>query len=245
MRALLLLGLLSLSPATRAGGPEVAAAAQPAVPEWPSPNRVWNAADYQAVAARMAAVPLDEWPRAGSPLFDRLCAAENVAMRIDPMLDLSRVLELGGASVEVLKQYIAGVMKGVDMGPEILGLTGFQMRWAVAQWETMDAFLAAQPPEFREDEGTKQALVQTRTGTATMISGGMTQLENHASFEPGAMLGFARIMAEVTPVLLPRLDATTQQETLRRLDALQAGLPDGPLKSAVGDAARDGRAALP
>lgn len=199
----------------------------------PAAGRTWSGVDYEAYASAVEALPFDRLPRVDSPLFQREVAQRNLSVTGPPDTMIGEVVRIGAAHNRVLQRYLAELAGGAPLLPEFLEQMGFSLRWGVREWEVMESFLATLPPEVRAEPVRQSGVAEVRSGTATMLAGALTVLEEPTSWSDPAMATFARELATTVPALLPRLGEPERAEIQRRVDKLVAAVPAGALKQAL------------
>jgi hypothetical protein len=233
-------------PAEQQGGQKSNAPADPKAPRDESltseeyirlglaaPDREWTGNDMveaEKVLASLAQNGYRRLPRYKSErsgeVFARLTSPRNLDLFRNRSLPLEgrfpQSLSYLQAGNQIFKLYLSAYLKKEALDSELVELMGAQFRTTAVILELVDEFLPTIKKDDPKYEVRMQGLEQMKRGLASVVAGGLqtlTERENYRGSELARLVGY---MQETFPLIVPRLPPAARDETLVRLEKLQA-----------------------
>lgn len=199
----------------------------------PATDRAWNAADYQAAAKVIAALPIDELPWSGSArsraVLDRACSEENLGPASNLKFDAQTRMQLGAEMLQGVQRLLLLYMNASKARPELFfeaaRLCGFSLRCMAGVVETAGELMAQLDPEDPTMEARRQGLGRMRAGLAQMLGGTLTVLEAPDA-SAATRLEIARALGDVFRRVAPFLPPESASEFAGRLERRRAAETD-------------------
>lgn len=209
----------------------------------PSPERRWDADDYQQaskVLGALAKESLRRLPKHGSAksgaVFARLVAPENLeAFRsaggsIDQRFGNAALLglKLTPAYAEVVKMYGEAIDAGTAGNREFIELTGFALRTLGVQTSLVtEADVRQLTEQGRTEMPERYRRVQAEVSTSVI---GALRLLEDSRFEDAERIRIAEILHDTLPALVGTMPRAGRTEAMLRMEALAGQFADPRLK---------------